>query len=187
MDQFEGQALPGTDGVAMAVFSPGGDWIAFSARDGKIKKTASSGGPAITLTDGSFNNGATWGDDDTIVYSSSTGLMRVPASGGTAEPLTKVDKDKGEMRHLRRSSFRARQQLLFTVAYGSTDSQFAVLDLKKGSYHPVARGGDNGRYAESGHLLSMRSSTLFALPFDLDHLTGTGRKHACDRRHIQYR
>ena len=108
----------------------------FRRRDGKIKKTPSSGGPAITLTDGSFNNGATWGDDDTIVYSSSTGLMRVPASGGTAEPLTKVDKDKGEMRHLRPQFLPGRQQLLFTVAYGSTDPQFAVLDLKKGGYHP---------------------------------------------------
>jgi hypothetical protein len=76
-------------------------WIAFSTVDGKIKKTPSNGGPAITLTDGSFNNGATWGDDDTIVYSSATGLMRVPASGGPAEPLTKVARDKGEVRHLR--------------------------------------------------------------------------------------
>ena len=174
VDQFEAQALPGTDGAAGAVFSPAGDWIAFSTLDGKIKKTPSNGGQAITLSDGSFNNGATWGDDDTIVYSSATGLMRVPASGGTAEPLTKVAQDKGEVRHLRPEFLPGRQQLLFTVAYGSTDSQFAVLDLKNGGYHLVARGGDNGRYAESGHLLSMRSGTLFALPFDLDHLTATG-------------
>jgi eukaryotic-like serine/threonine-protein kinase len=174
LDQFEGQALPGTDSGAGAVFSPAGDWIAFSTVDGKIKKTPSNGGPAITLSDGSFNNGATWGDDDTIAYSSATGLMRVPASGGTAEPLTTLDKDKGEVRHLRPQFLPGRPQLLFTVAYGSTDPQFAVLDLKKGGYHPVARGGDNGRYAESGHLLSMRSGTLFALPFDLDHLTPTG-------------
>ena len=38
VDQFEGQALPGTDSAAMAVFSPVGDWIAFSTRDGKIRR-----------------------------------------------------------------------------------------------------------------------------------------------------
>ena len=101
MDQFDGLALPGTDGAGQAVFSPAGDWIAFSTSDGKIKKTQSRGGPAITLTDGSLANGATWGDDDTIVYSAAQGLMRVPASGGTPESLTTVNKDKGEVRHMR--------------------------------------------------------------------------------------
>jgi Tol biopolymer transport system component len=49
-----------------------------------------------------------------------------------------------------------------------------VLDLKKGTYTTVARSGDNGRYAESGHLLCARAGTLFALPFDLAHLKATG-------------
>ncbi|MBI3400468.1 MAG: PD40 domain-containing protein [Acidobacteria bacterium] len=94
VDQFDGVTLPGTSDADASVFSPAGDWIAFGAGDGKIKKTPSAGGPIVTLTDGSLINGATWGDDDTIVFSGATGLMRVPASGGTAEPLTRVDKDK---------------------------------------------------------------------------------------------
>ena len=60
------------------------------------------------------------------------------------------------------------------MAYASADPQFAVLDLKKKDYRTVARSGDNGRYAESGHLLSMRAGTLFALPFDLNRLTAMG-------------
>ena len=39
MDQFDGLAIPGTDGGVLPVFSPAGDWIAFSTVDGKIKKT----------------------------------------------------------------------------------------------------------------------------------------------------
>ncbi len=174
VDQFEGVTLPGTNGADASVFSPTGDWVAFSTEDGKIKKTPSAGGPIVTLTDGSLFSGVTWGDDDTIVFSGATGLMRVPASGGTAEPLTKVDKDKKEARHLRPQFLPGRSQLLFTVAYAAADPQCAVLDLKKGNYRTVAQCGDSARYAESGHLLSGRSGTLFALPFDLDHLTATG-------------
>ncbi len=173
-DQFDGVPLPGTDGGIAAVFSPAGDWIAYSTADNKIKKTQSIGGPSITLTDGSFFKGATWGDDDTIVFSGAQGLMRVPASGGTPEPLTTVNKDKGETGHIRPQFLPGRRQLLFTVVYASADSQFAVLDLKKGGYQTVAKSGDNGRYAESGHLLRMRAGTLFALPFDLDRLKPAG-------------
>ena len=61
------------------------DWIAFSTIDNKIKKIQPTGGQPITLADGSFFDGATWGDDDTIVYSNPIGLMRLPASGGAAE------------------------------------------------------------------------------------------------------
>jgi serine/threonine-protein kinase len=64
--------------------------------------------------------------------------------------------------------------LLFTVAYEAADPQCAVLDLKTGSYRTVARCGDSARYVETGHVLSGRSGTMFALPFDLDHLTPTG-------------
>ena len=173
-DQFEGLPLPGTDGGVVPVFSPAGDWIAFSTLDNKIKKTQSIGGPSITLADGSFYDGATWGDDDTIVYSSPKGLMRLPASGGTPELLTTVNKEKDESRHVRPQFLPGGGPLLFTVVSPSGDQKFAVLDLKKGTYATVATSGDNGRYAASGHLLSMRGGTLFALPFDLAHLKATG-------------
>jgi tRNA A-37 threonylcarbamoyl transferase component Bud32/dipeptidyl aminopeptidase/acylaminoacyl peptidase len=174
MDQFEGLPLPGTDGGVIPVFSPAGDWVAFSTVDNKIKKTPSGGGPAITLTDGSFFDGATWGDDDTIVYSSPKGLIRMPASGGAPESVTTINKNMGETRHIRPQFLPGGHQLLFTVTYASADPQFAVLDLKKGGYRTVARSGDNGRYAAGGYLLCARAGTLFARPFDLDRVTATG-------------
>ena len=173
-DQFDGLPVTGTDGAIITVFSPAGDWIAFSTLDNKIRKIQPTGGQPITLADGSFFDGATWGDDDTIVYSSPIGLMRLPASGGAAESLTKVNKEKGETRHIRPQFLPGRAQLLFTLVSASAAPQFAVLDLANGSYQTVARGGDNGRYSPSGHLLSTRGNTLFALPFDLNRLKATG-------------
>ncbi|HEX5071038.1 MAG TPA: protein kinase [Vicinamibacterales bacterium] len=174
MDQFDGAPITGADAGVLPVFSPAADWIAFSTIDGKIKKIQSSGGPAITLADGTFLDGATWGDDDTIVYSSPKGLMRLSASSGPPAPLTTVNKEKGELRHIRPQFLPGQTRLLFTLISATADPQFAVLDLKTGDYHAVARSGDNGRYAPSGHLLSVRAGTLFALPFDLGRLTATG-------------
>ena len=173
MDQFDAQPLAGADGGVIGVFSPAADWIAFSTIDNKIKKVPSTGGPGILLTDGSFYNGGAWGDDDTIVYAGLKGLLRMPASGGTPAALTTLNKDKGETAHVRPEFLPGGQRLLFTVLSASADPQFAVLDLQKGTYRTVAKGGDNGRYVD-GYLLSSRTGTLFALPFDLDRLSATG-------------
>jgi len=173
MDQLDGQPLAGAEGGVIGVFSPAADWIAFSTADGKIKKVPAIGGPGILLTEGSFYNGAVWGDDDTIVYAGPNGLLRLPAAGGTAAALTTLNKAKGETAHIRPQFLPDGRRLLFTVLYVNADPQFAVLDLAKGTYQTVAKSGDNGRYVE-GRLVSARSGTLFALPFDIDRLTPSG-------------
>jgi Tol biopolymer transport system component len=171
--QFDAQPLAGAEGGVIGLFSPAGDWIAFSTADSKIKKVPATGGPGIQLAEGSFFDGATWGDDDTIVYPGAKGLMRMAASGGTPTALTAIDKGKSETAHVRPEFLPDGQRVLFTVRYAGADPQFAVFDLKKATYQTVAKGGDNGRYVD-GYLLSVRSGTLFALPFDIDHLKPTG-------------
>ena len=176
MDQFEGKGLAGTENSGWPVFSPDGEWIAFSsiAAPTKIRKVPIAGGTSITLCDGSFQQGAAWGNDDSIVFAGGGGLMAVSANGGEPKPLTKVDVAKGERSHTR-PQFLPNGSLLFTIASAAPDSpHFAVLDLKTGQYRTVARGGDNGQYVPTGHLTFVRDATLFAVPFDLARLTTTG-------------
>jgi hypothetical protein len=47
------------------------------------------------------SRGASWGEDDVIVFADSpqSPLMKVPASGGKPEPLTTLDSAKGEFSH----------------------------------------------------------------------------------------
>ena len=174
MDQFEGRPIPGGDGGVIGIFSPAADWIAYSGLDNKIRKIPVAGGTPITIGSGTFNGGVSWGDDDTIVYNGATGLERIPASGGAATALTTVDKSKHEAHHIRPQFLPGGRQLLFTIMYETADPQFAILDLSSGKYQTVARGGDNGQYVASGHLLSVRNATMFAQPFDLAHLKTTG-------------
>jgi len=178
LDQFEAKPIAGTGGSAWPLFSPDGQWIAYSTLTGtKISKIPLTGGTSITLCEGSFQGGAAWSLDDRIVFAGSKGLMQVPAGGGTPTALTTVDEKKGETGHSRPQFLPGEKQLLFTLTMkdpGAGGPQFAVLDLGSGTYRTVARGGSNGRYVSTGHLVYLRGATLFAVPFDLKTLSVTG-------------
>jgi serine/threonine-protein kinase len=180
MDQFEGKPIPGATGAAFPMFSPEGQWVAYSTPEtpGKIRKIPVTGGTSITICEGNFFAGSAWGDDDTIVFSGPKGLMRVPGGGGTPQTLTTADAAKGEAAHIRPQFLPGGKQLLFTVnPVNAADGQkFAVLDLAKGTYRTVAKGGVNGRFATSGHLTYMVGTTLFAVPFDLGRLEVMGNE-----------
>ncbi len=51
------------------------------------------GGPVLTVTDAPTGRGGAWSKDGMIVFAPTfrSGISRVPASGGTAEPVTKPD------------------------------------------------------------------------------------------------
>ena len=55
------------------------------------------------------------------------------------------------------------------------DSRIALLDTDTGDLRDVV-GGYNARFVETGHLLFMRGSDLWAVPFDLRTLSTRGRE-----------
>ena len=59
--------------------SPDGEWIAFWA-NGELRKVPLAGGPSVRIVDAGIMFGASWGDDDRIVFARITGgLLEVPA------------------------------------------------------------------------------------------------------------
>jgi len=175
VDEFDGRTLAGTTDGVFPIFSPDGQWIAYSGlTDGKVRKIpVVGGGTAITLCDGDFTMGAAWGGDNTIVFPGAKGLMRVSGEGGTPQPLTTLNSSQGETSHTRPQFLPGGGALLFTVTT-KDGPQFAVLDLKTGAYRTVAKGGVKGRYVSSGHLTYVRETTMLAMPFDLKTMTVTG-------------
>jgi serine/threonine protein kinase/Tol biopolymer transport system component len=174
LDQFNGRIVPGTDGLAFALLSPDGQWIAFNTiTEPSLKKVPITGGTPSKLCAGSFQNGGAWGDDNTIVFPTSTGLNRVSADGGEPEALTKIDTAKGETSHVRPQFLPGGKQVLFTVN-GAEGPKFAVTVIGTGTYKIVGRSGDHGQFVPSGHLLYVRDQTLFAAPFDLSRLEVSG-------------
>ena len=103
LDKPEGRVIPGTVGAYRPFFSPDGKWLGFIDRDqGTLKKVSLTGGAPLTLCKGVANShGATWGADDTIVFTpdNDMGLWQVPAGGGDPRKLTKPDHARGEKSH----------------------------------------------------------------------------------------
>lgn len=96
-----------------------GNWIGF-VQQGALKKVSVQGGPALTLCSvpGGTPRGATWGPDNTIVFSVSTGapgLLCVSAAGGEPETLTTPDARKGERVHLWPEFLPGGRAVLFTI------------------------------------------------------------------------
>jgi eukaryotic-like serine/threonine-protein kinase len=169
LDSQEAKPLPGTEGAESPFFSPDGEWIGFFA-GGKLKKVSVAGGTALPLCDSGGVGGATWGSDNTIVFSSSaaSGLLRVSAAGGKPDILTNADRTKGECSHRWPEFLPGGKALLFTVMTGPgwDEYQIEALRLDTGEKRIVLRGGHTGRFVPTGHLVYYRAGTLLAVRFD---------------------
>lgn len=178
VDEFEAVAIAGTEGASNPFFSPEGQWVGFFAA-GKLKKVSVSRGPPATLCDAPNGRGASWGPDDTIVFAPglTTGLSRIPASGGTPEVLTTPDAENGEFGHHWPEILPDGRAVLFTVDMGGgfDNARIAVQSLDTGAKKILLEGGTAARYARTGQLVYAREETLLAVPFDLERLTLTGR------------
>jgi len=187
LDRLEPTVLAnaGTSGPgARAPFvSRDGQWIGFVdvADSVTLKKVAITGGPALPLCRlDSASRGATWGDDDTIIFATaalSTGLQRVSSTGGEPTVLTKPNPEQGESDHLWPQFLPGSKAVLFTITAttgGIDASQVAVLDLRTGTRKILMRGGSQAQYVRSGHLVYVAAGTLRAVAFDLGRLETNG-------------
>ena len=178
MDQLTATPLPGTDGPYHPFFSPDGRWVVFFGET-TLKKVLHSGGSPLTVTDVGHTNyrGATWAPDDTIIFGTADGLMRVAASEGTPAALTTVDIEAGDVGHRWPEMLPGGNALLFTIMRegGLATARIAVLSLDTGDWRIVLdEEGYNARYAPTGHVVYIRAGMLMAVPFDLDRLELTG-------------
>ncbi len=101
LHQLEPHPVPGTEGARQPFWSPDSRSIAFFAR-GKLMKVALAGGAPVEIGDAPDGRGGAWSSQGIIVYSPlliEAGLMRVPANGGTPEPATVLDVERGENSH----------------------------------------------------------------------------------------
>ena len=117
--------------------------------------------------------GASWGEDNSIVFATFAGeLMRVPAGGGEPTVLTRPDPSNSDARYWYPSILPGGRELLFTITTpdGAESAQVAVLDLKTKQHKTLIRGGSHAEYVPSGHLVYAAANTLRAVRFDLERL-----------------
>jgi Tol biopolymer transport system component len=174
LDQFEGKPIPGTEGAASPVFSPDGNWLAFSAA-GKVRKVAVTGGASMTLleADTQATLSLSWESNNTLFFRPirATGVWRVPAAGGTPTPVTTLQ--EGEVSHVNPVILPGGKALLYVVG----NNVFAQ-SLEPGQQRRRVATGSVAQYLPTGHLVYVDGGTLFAVPFDTTRLEARGNPTA---------
>ena len=175
MDTPDDRPMAGTDLAVDPFFSPDGQWIAFFS-GGTLKKISINGGPALTLCNVNDPRGATWGPNDTIIFSpnQSDGLWQVSANGGQPKKITSLK--SGEQSHRWPQFLPDGKNLLFSSLTSSVpdNATMTALRLDTGDQKVLLQGGTFPRYAASGHFVYYRGGTMMALPFDPVRLEVTG-------------
>ena len=182
LGELELVALAGTESATTPFFSPDGKWLAFFA-GGKLKKIFVEGGTPLVLCDVSADTrDGSWGPDDWIVFApgGNSGLMRVPAAGGNAEPLTQLA--KGDESHRWPHVLPNGKGVLYSAIRGNR-FLIEVVSPKSREHRVLIQDGTQPSYAPPGYLLyapigeadrPAPPGLIMAAPFDLDLLQLTG-------------
>jgi eukaryotic-like serine/threonine-protein kinase len=170
------QSLPGTEHAAFPFWSPDGGSIGFFAQ-GSLKRISVSGGTPRIVCEAPDGRGGAWNADGVIIFSPSreSGLSRVAASGGSATPLTTVDRP-GERGHLWPEFLPDGNHFL----YLADSSEVEYHNLFVGALDTKERKrlfslASNVEYSRDGYLLFARDRQLIAQPFDVHRLEPTGQ------------
>ena len=164
-----GAAQVGESGVLRALppllFSPKGDWLAFTLEGQGLFKMRLAGGEPVLLTDkfqSSGRSAGAWGPEGTIVVGTAfSGLMRIPEGGGDPVPLT--DPDGGT--HSQPVFLPGGKVILF-ASFNLARSRIEALDLETGKQRVLIEPGSDPHYVNTGHLVFLRESSLMAVRFD---------------------
>jgi Tol biopolymer transport system component len=162
--------LPGTNDGWFPFWSPDSRSVAFFA-EGKLKRLEVSGGIPVAICDAGNPRGGSWGSTGMIVFTPSynSGLLQVPAAGGTPTEVLKLDSPKY-------STYRwpwflpdGKHFLYFAANHLTPNNPstggvfFASLDGKENRL--LFPSASNAIYA-SGYLLYLSGNALRAQPFD---------------------
>jgi Tol biopolymer transport system component len=171
LDSVAARLLPGTEGAEFPFWSPDSRWVGFFA-DGRLKKIPVSGGPPQTIASNLPDyRPASWGPDDTILFSRGyTGILRVPASGGMVIPVTEPDASRQEGSHRYPQFLPDGRNFLFQVRSSIAENTGVYVGaFDDATKRLLIRGQTTARYA-SGYLFFLDSDILMGQAFDTERL-----------------
>ena len=178
LNRQDATPLAGTEGGTGPFFSPDGQWVGFIASS-KLKKAPVGGGPVVTVQDVPDSRGASWGPDGSIVLSPTitSALLRVPAAGGTPQPLLPLDTKLGEASQRWPELLPDGKALVYNATIGGTGvsvNHVVAASLETGVRHILVRGALAPHYVPPGYLVFVQDGTVMCAPFDAKRLELTG-------------
>ena len=178
LDDFAVRALPGTDGAVLYCWSPDDRSLLISV-DGKLCRVDIDGNAAPDAIADGVPDTAAWGSAGVILVGNDEGpLQKIPATGGQAVAITRLDPSKFERGHRAPVFLPDGKRFLFTTFTRDPAHVDAMKTLYAGSLDSpqikkIADISSMVRYAR-GFLFFVRSGTLYAQRFDQKTLSLSG-------------
>jgi eukaryotic-like serine/threonine-protein kinase len=175
LDSVEARPLTGTEGAASPFWSADNRSVAFYA-DGKLKRIDIDGGPAQSLASAVQGSAGSWKRDGTILFTpggSNNPVLRVPATGGAAVAMTRVDPSY-------RNQFNPQflpdgHHFLYRITTTSPEtSGIYIGDLDGPDTRFLVQGLLGFRFVSPGHAFFLRDRALMAQEFDADRMEMKG-------------
>lgn len=181
LDQLAARLLPGTEGASHPEFSPDGRWIAFESADGMLKKIAIDGASLTTIcaVGPSGSGGLSWMSDREIAFSkraisSTPGMFRVSADGGTPAVFSRVDTASGERFQVAPRAVDSGRLVFYTSTRASAvDVRIGVVNVADGRTKVFTdlRGSRALGLVDDALIYVRADGALMAVPFNARALT----------------
>ncbi len=169
LDQADATPIPASEGGVDPFFSPDGQWIGFF-NNSNLMKAAVQGGGAVPLCHSPNSLGGSWGDNGNIIVGGPSGLWSCSATSSADQQI----EDGGYQQFPQ--VLPGSSSILFTGSNVELSAAVYAVSLKTGrakmlipdAYAPLFV----PTFGKKGHLLYLRqnTNTMFAVPFDPDHL-----------------
>ena len=167
LDAIESRALSGTEGASYPFWSPDGRAIGFFA-DNKLKRIDLAGGMPLAVTDAPNARGGAWNADGVMLFAPGVAapIMRVPARGGSAEPVTQLNAGSGRAHRLPQF-LPDGKRFLFSSTLGDSDTNGVYLgSLDKTPPVRLLQDDSGGRFVAPDILLAIKQGALQAYSFN---------------------
>jgi Protein kinase domain len=159
MNEFEPKPIPGTEGGRLPFYSPDGQWIEFTGLGNELYKIPAAGGLRVDLGQVGAPFGASWSEDDKIVFigPAPRDIYRMSSDGSSAERLIEATEDT---RFDGPSLLPGGEWLLFSEGRAGAwdDANVIAQSLVTGERKVLVRRASDARYVPTGHCF------MFAAP-----------------------
>jgi eukaryotic-like serine/threonine-protein kinase len=177
LDALQAFPLAGTESVNRMFWSPDSRFLGFIS-DGKARKIAAGGGPAIVIGDAPGGSDGSWGSRGLILFDGAAigdSIRSIPASGGTMRAASTLDRSRGEVVQGWPFFLPDGRHFLF-VTYSGAGNTGTIQLGEVGGKALREFGKTDGRveYAPQGFLVFPRENTLLAQAFDAGALRTRG-------------
>ena len=166
--------LSGTAGAgALLAWSPDSREVAFLV-DSSLRRVDLVGSRSRLICEQCVQansvRGGAWSRDDVLLVGGSPdpragGLLKISATGGSAERVTSLETARGENSHRYPAFLPDGRRFTFTVRRDNGEHEIRVGDLGGAPPYTIASGFSSSAYAD-GYLLFGREGNLVALAFD---------------------